>query len=191
MESFNLSNPSFPVFAGFDSLAVEAKFTPGIYLGESMMDARRRTLASEGPLGNALPHSSIPVPSSVMKKPAVRSLAGSRMSMAPSHFQTNLAANQYINRQSTMPSNGGLGMSHSSSQEGFQRRSTLAPNRGDGGHAQGTMSGSRGDGGMYGRTPQTMRSVPSRWVISFPMSRSAHGYTARDEAPFTPLAGNP
>ncbi len=82
--------------------------------------------------------------------------------MAPSHSQTNLAPTQNVNRLSTMPNSGNLGISHSSSQEGFQRRSTMAPNRGEGGHAQGMMSGSRGDGGMYGRTPQTMRSVPSR-----------------------------
>jgi len=126
------------------------------------MDTRRRTLAPEGPLGNALPHSSIPVPSSVMKKPATRTLGASRMSMAPSHSQTSLAPAQNTLRLSTM-GNGGLGMSHSSSQEGFQRRSTMMPNRGDGGQ-QGMASASRGDGGTYGRTPQTTRSIPSRCV---------------------------
>ena len=59
-----------------------------------------------------------------------------------------------------------LGISHSSSQEGFgQRRSTLVSNRaeGGGGHTQnGLLSAIRGDGGMYGRTPQTGRSVPNR-----------------------------
>ena len=129
------------------------------------MEARRRTLMTEGPLGNALPHSSIPVPSSVMKKPAARTLGSSRMSMAPSQPQVPLQTAQNPMRLSTMPSSGNLagntGISHSNSQEGLQRRSTLAPNRGD----QGPMSGNRGDGGMYGRTPQTMRSIPSRLAL--------------------------
>ena len=40
------------------------------------------------------------------------------------------------------------------------------PNRGEVAHPQGMMSASRGDGGVYGRTPQALRSVPSRYAVS-------------------------
>lgn len=60
---------------------------------------------------------------------------------------------------------GGLGMSHSSSQDGGfaggARRSTIMTSRADVGGG-GAMSGSRGDGGIYGRTPQTGRVIPNR-----------------------------
>ncbi|RSH90239.1 kinetochore-associated Ndc80 complex subunit ndc80 [Saitozyma podzolica] len=125
------------------------------------MDSRRRTLASEGPLGNALPSTSIPVPSSAMKKPAMSRLGNSRMSLAPSSSIGGPAS-----RMSSV-SGATIGVSHSSSDgpgagpgasagAGGMRRSTIQPGRNEGV----MMSASRGDGGIYGRTPQTTRSIP-------------------------------
>ncbi len=99
-------------------------------------------------------HSHIPVPSSAMKRPAMRSSqANMRQSLAPGTARASVA---------------GLNASQQSSQEGSYgqgslggpaRRSTMSMNRasvaGDGG-----MSGGRGDGGMYGRTPSGARGVP-------------------------------
>ncbi|WVQ85202.1 hypothetical protein IAT38_007367 [Cryptococcus sp. DSM 104549] len=105
------------------------------------MDSRRGTLASEG--------SGIPMPPSAMKK--VSRLGPARQSLAPS--QSRMSSAQ-----------GGLGVSHSSSQEGayggtgFGRKSMMP---GRGGDRDIGASGTRGDGGMFGRTPQTMRSMPS------------------------------
>ncbi|KAK4688919.1 kinetochore protein NDC80, partial [Tremellales sp. Uapishka_1] len=97
------------------------------------MDVRRRTLAAEGPAGNALPPSSLPMPPSAMKKPASR-LGSARMSMIP---------------QQVKPSQH-LGVSQMSAQsQADVRRSTMM------------SSGGRGDGGIYGRTPQPGRSMPS------------------------------
>ncbi|RXK42235.1 hypothetical protein M231_00593 [Tremella mesenterica] len=123
------------------------------------MDVRRRTLASEGPLGNALPSSAIPVPSSAIKKPPSR-LGSSRLSMMPTNSQQNLreAARSRVssnsNHQLALPQAvGGLGMSTSNSGHDLAgRRSTVR---------NGEMSAPRGDGGFYGRTPQTQRSLPS------------------------------
>ncbi|ORY22449.1 HEC/Ndc80p family-domain-containing protein [Naematelia encephala] len=142
------------------------------------MDPQRRTLMSEGPIGNALP-SAIPVPSSAMKKSAQR-LGSSRMSMIP----------QQAVRSSVMSSTGaegGMALRHSASQEalgGGARRSTLLPSRGanansnGGGAVEGggmLLSVSKPDGGIYGRTPQSNRIVPGsvRRSSVYPSSRTS------------------
>jgi hypothetical protein len=123
------------------------------------MDVRRGTLAAEGPLGNALPVLS--VPASAMKKPASSRLGNARMSMIPQPSQgLSNAPNRAI-----VPSASGL--------DGGARRSTIMRGA-DGGLAgavAGTgaaaaaagvgMSGVRGDGGMYGKTPQSGRTMVS------------------------------
>lgn len=124
------------------------------------MEPRRQTLMQNGPLGNAHP-SSIPVPSSVMKKPASRVISGSsRMSMAQG--TGGMAPPQ--SRMSVM--NGGPGggtmmaktssrenlngrPSVASSRDNMMGRPSMATSRGGDGPFQ---SGSRGDGGMYGKT---------------------------------------
>ena len=130
------------------------------------MEPRRQTLMQNGPLGNAHP-SSIPVPSSVMKKPASRVISGSsRMSMAQG--TGGMAPPQ--SRMSVM--NGGPGggtmmaktssrenlngrPSVASSRDNMMGRPSMATSRGGDGPFQ---SGSRGDGGMYGKT--------GRWVYT-------------------------
>lgn len=151
----------------------------------------RRTLASEGPLGNALPSSSLPVPSSAMKKPPAR-LGGSRMSMLP------VASNAYNQNILGVTGGGGGGGNPPSSQQQQQyyqqpqhqqqshgRMSTASGGGGAGGMGlsrsssqeqlngrrstvtngggMGMMSSGKVDGGMYGRT-SNVRAPPGRWV---------------------------
>jgi hypothetical protein len=126
------------------------------------MDVRRQTLVSNGPLGNAYGPSSLPVPSSAMKKPATRVFSGSRVSIAPG---AGGMGGPSQNTTSLMPSGSqaaGTTMARSTSRDNVQGRAStalssnglhgrpsVATSRGDGPVA----SGNRGDGGMYGRTP--------------------------------------
>ena len=103
------------------------------------MDVRRRTLVSEGPLGNAMGSSSL-APPSAMKKPGMRL---GRPSMIP----------QATGRQSIMPGATGLPtLSHSASQEQLRKSSMMGKE----------TIGNRGDEGIYGRTPQSNRLMPGR-----------------------------
>ncbi|WWD22032.1 hypothetical protein CI109_106520 [Kwoniella shandongensis] len=132
-----------------------ASFFTTIFLSHSaLMDLRRGTLASEGPIGNALPSSSIPVPSSAVKKPASR-LGAPRPSMALSHSQLQPGTH------TTTTANAGRRSIMLTSKVGESRESIA--------------SATRGDAGMYGRTPQTMRSMPSsiRRSSVFPSSNHA------------------
>ncbi|KAK8846723.1 hypothetical protein IAR55_005810 [Kwoniella newhampshirensis] len=104
------------------------------------MDPRRGTLAAEGPLGNALPSSSIPLPSSAVKKPATR-LGAPRPSMAISHSQV-------------------LPTTYQSSHPNVSRKAAIMGGRG-GENRDSIASAARGDAGVYGRTPQAARSLPS------------------------------
>lgn len=113
------------------------------------MEARRTTLMSNGPLGNGHAGSALPVPSSGMKKPAMR-MGPPRMSVAP-----NTGGGM---RASTIGGGGGGGMTRMPSQENLQgRQSTMGARAG----MDGISSGNRGDGGMYGR-PSAARVAPGR-----------------------------
>ena len=119
------------------------------------MEPRRTTLMSNGPLGNGHAGSALPVPSSAIKKPAMR-MGGSRMSVAPGTAGAM--------RTSTLGGGGaaagGGGMTRMPSQENLQgRRSTMVSKTG----ADGASSANRGDGGMYGRA-SSARVAPGRWV---------------------------
>lgn len=115
----------------------------------------------------------IPVPQSAMKKQVHRVPSNSRLSEMPRPSQSsqgNGAQNGNVlgmprqSRQSTMmgqpPVRGG-GMT--ASQEG--RRSTMMSQRGGMGAIDAGMSAGRGDAGVYGRTPNTQRSMPARSVV--------------------------
>lgn len=122
------------------------------------MDVHRQTLMPNGPLGNAHGGSSLPVPSSVMKKPASRIPSNSRISIAPG--AGGMGATSMQNRVSLMPGGsqgaGGATMARSTSKDNLQGRPSVATSR-DGQHGRQSVatsaSGNRGDGGMYGKTP--------------------------------------
>ena len=136
-----------------EHLPIEAEPVDREQQQDLSMEARRTTLMSNGPLGNGHAGSALPVPSSAMKKPAMR-MGPPRMSVAP-----NTGGGM---RASTIGGGGGGGggggMTRMPSQENLQGRpSTMGARAG----VDGVSSANRGDGGMYGR-PSTVRVAPGR-----------------------------
>lgn len=133
------------------------------------MDLRHRPLASDGPAGNsAFATSTMAAPSSTIKRPATRTLA-SRSSLAlgaPSAQRMSLAGN------GTTLSASAAGLGSATDRGTSKRRSLL--------HGRPTaepLSGGRADGGLYGRTPQTARSL--RWE---PADATANNSSRRPSA---------
>lgn len=105
------------------------------------MEPVRKALTTDGPAGNAVGSSALPVPSSTRKRQAVRGGMGGRPSVS-----------RPARPSLTAHSSAALSKHHESKPT---RRNTLAMRTE-------VPSGQRGDGGMYGRTPQASRVHPAK-----------------------------
>ncbi|WVR04399.1 hypothetical protein IAU60_001401 [Kwoniella sp. DSM 27419] len=132
------------------------------------MDGNRRTLSTDGPIGNALARTSLQPPASTVK------LGLPRPSIAP-YFQASQASlhgTQYKGtaqsaQHTSVPAAGIEPTMLTAGTLPVARRSTILSHRGAE-QRESLATGMRAEGAQFGRTPQTIRSLPSRRSSVYP-----------------------